>query len=302
MKKKILQGVCAVVVLAAIAVFAAAPIRNAKTDASDWMAQLDDERIIRTLSIPGTHDSGALYSIFDAFGKCQSLPISEQLTIGVRFLDIRLRLVDDELLVVHNFVDQKMNFRELLPQLTQFLQENPSEFLIVSIKEEASALHSDGTFSKALENMLGEYPDIVSSADQLPEQVGEARGKLYLLSRYPDNAMGIPCADHWQDNTSFELQNLYVQDHYRLQATSEKLPDILHTFDVADSGQYALVLNYSSCYISPSFPPAYAGITAGRINPWLKTNLAETEGHVGVLICDFITSDLAQRIIGRNFE
>lgn len=63
--------------------------------------------------IPGTHDSGAMHSIFDVAGKCQDLNIQQQLKIGVRFLDIRLRLKNDELEVVHSFVEQKLSFRSV---------------------------------------------------------------------------------------------------------------------------------------------------------------------------------------------
>lgn len=68
------------------------------------MKNLDDSLLISDMTIPGTHDSGALHSIFDVAGKCQDLNIKQQLKVGVRFLDIRLRLKNNELEVVHSFV------------------------------------------------------------------------------------------------------------------------------------------------------------------------------------------------------
>lgn len=290
------------IVLTVMTVAAAAPIRYSRHPAGNWMAELEDGRSIRTLSIPGTHDSGALYSFAGLFGKCQTLGIPRQLDIGVRFLDLRLRLVNDELMVYHNFVDQKANFDDVLEELVSFLKENPTEFLIVSLKEEDEPLRSGKKFSEALEAKLLQYPEVVCTDDNLPETVGSARGKMYIASRYEDSTMGMDCAAGWQNNSSFRLGDMYIQDHYKLGRVEEKLPDITEAFAAAASGKYSMVLNYSSCYLSKGFPPAYSGKTAHIINPWLRQQLTETDGPAGVVICDFITSELSAAIIGRNFQ
>ena len=72
----------------------------------DWMSKVSDDVNILDLSIPGTHDSGAQHSIADVAGKCQDLSISSQLEIGVRFLDIRLQLVNDEFRVVYRSIKE----------------------------------------------------------------------------------------------------------------------------------------------------------------------------------------------------
>lgn len=301
MKKRFIRTLISMVLLAAVAAFAAAPIRSPKADASGWMTQLDDGQPLAALSIPGTHDSGALYSFADVFGKCQTLTVAQQLQVGVRFLDVRLQLVDDELQVVHSFVDQKMNFHTLLGQMAAFLRANPSEFLLVSIKEEAAPKRSTAGFAQTLEAMLAAYPDCVSLERQLPDTVGSARGKMHILSRYADAAVGVPCLDGWQNNASFQLGSLYVQDHYKLHSADEKRPDILHAMELAASGTYELVLNYASCCLYAGFPPVYAGVPALSLQPWLQEQLAQGQEPLGVLVCDFMTSQLAQSIIGRNF-
>lgn len=301
MGKKIKAPITLALLLAMLTLGTLAPLQNARTDQSDWMASLSGDRSLGSLSIPGTHDSGALYSLLDVFGKCQTMPVSQQLKAGVRFLDLRLRLVEDELWIYHNFVEQKTDFQTMLEELVRFLREHPSEFLIVSLKEEASPIRSQVSFADTLEAMLSGYPDVVNTARALPETVGEARGMIQILARYGDASVGVPCADGWKDNTSFAIDRIYVQDHYQLSDTSEKIPDIERTFALAASGAYQLVLNYTSCYLSVSFPPAYAGVTALEINPWLRTRLPETTGPLGVMVCDFMTSELAQLIIERNF-
>lgn len=288
--------------LIGITIAAMAPIRYSRHSAGSWMAALEDDRSISTLSIPGTHDSGALYSFAGLFGKCQTLPVPQQLELGVRFLDLRLRLVDDELWIYHNFVEQKTNFDDTLEDLALFLQENPTEFLILSLKEEAEPIRSGKQFSEALENKLLQYPELLCADNSLPKTVGAARGKAFILARYDNSTIGIDCAEGWVNNAAFALNDLYIQDHYKLSDTAEKLPDITEAFTAANSGSYSLVLNYTSCYLSAGFPPSYAGTPAHTINPWLRQQLAKAEGPAGIVICDFITSELSTAIIRRNFS
>ena len=61
-----------------------------------------------------------------------------------------------------------------------------------------------------------------------------------------------------------------------------------------------LVLNFTSCYLDKAFPPSYAGTAAKDVNEWLKAYLDEQQGALGVVICDFITAELAEAIYERN--
>ncbi len=299
-KTKILK-IVGIVLVAAVAALATVPIEGARLDASSWMEGLDDGARISELSIPGTHDSGATHSIADVAGKCQSLTIDEQLELGVRFLDIRLKLNSDKLDVVHSFVDQGASFDSVLSDMVSFVESNPTEFLIVSIKEDADADNSTVSFAEKLEEMLFEH-SVVSRNTRLPETVGEARGKIYIVSRYDDASIGIPAYSGWRDSTSFELGELYVQDNYCISDVEVKKTDIESAFAACALGKYSLVLNFTSCYIDSGFPPTYAATPAREINPWLCEKIAEQNGSVGVLVCDFMTSELSEIIIGRNFK
>ena len=45
---------------------------------------------------------------------------------------------------------------------------------------------------------------------------------------------------------------------------------------------------------------SYAGTAAKAVNGWLLDTLAETEGSTGVLIMDFVTSELVKMVYERN--
>ena len=282
---------------------AVVPLQKSQSDHSTWMAALDDEAKLNSLSIPGTHDSGALHSLAEVSGKCQSLSIGEQLKIGVRFLDIRLQLVDNKLKVVHSFTDQMTDFEDALADITAFIRDHNREFLIVSIKEDASPKRSNQAFVDVLEAMLLSCSEI-SHETSLPETVGDARGSIYIVARYKNASIGLPCYDGWEDDASFVLGDIYIQDNYRVSNAEEKIADIRQTYTVALEGTHALVLNYTSCYLSSCFPPIYAGLPAHAINRDTHDAASNeyANGPLGVIVCDFITTELADVIIGRNFR
>ena len=300
-RKQILQALC----LALTAVLTAAallPVERSVCDNSRWMAELPNDTVLNTMTIPGTHDSGALYSFAGVSGKCQSVPIDQQLKMGVRFLDIRLKLVRNELHVVHSFVDQKQTLAAVLEDITAFIAENPTEFLLVSIKEDAAPVKSDRSFASRLEEMLGKYAGIISADRELPDTLGEMRGKIYILARYEDASVGIPAYHGWQDSTTFDLNGMHIQDHYEISDVADKQRDILNAIDKADTRQYSIVLNFTSCYLDHGFPPTSAAAPARTINPWLTDFLQNTESCSGIFVCDYITSELTDALIERNFS
>ncbi len=61
----------------------------------DWMKLLSDTLPVCKLSIPGTHDSGAIYG--GCMLKTQDAGIFSQLELGIRAFDIRLAEKDGKL-------------------------------------------------------------------------------------------------------------------------------------------------------------------------------------------------------------
>lgn len=310
--KNILLGLLALICVALITVLVILGVANSGVGAReldendmmlDWMSRLDDKTPLNEVFIPGTHDSGALYSFLGVSGKCQSYTIGEQLSMGVRFFDIRLQLRGSELAVVHSFVDQKLSFDAVLEDIKAFLTENPSEFIIISIKEDADAKEPALPFEVAVESALREnLGSLLSSSAELPSSVGKARGKVHIVSRYGGASMGVPAHSGWADSTSFELGSLYVQDYYAIDSVEAKMGDIKNAFSVASEKKYALVLNFTSCYLSDGFPPAHAPTTAKLINPLLSEILNGGEAAPCVFVSDFVTPEIIHQIINENFS
>ena len=86
----------------------------------DWMKDIPDETKISEMTIPGTHDSCALFGICCA--RTQTWTLVEQMKAGIRYFDIRLRRINDTLRAYHAFVDQKETFDKILAYTFDFLE------------------------------------------------------------------------------------------------------------------------------------------------------------------------------------
>ena len=263
--------------------------KNNNTDYSAWMKNLDDNTSLRNINMPGSHDTMALYSIGDLAGQCQSLSLEDQLNLGVRFLDIRLKEDKNELKAVHGFIDQRASFASITNTIENFIAANPSETIIISVKEEADPSKSDISFDESLKGYLNK--DIYYLNNSLPNTLGEVRGKVILLSRYDKASIGIPAYQGWEDSCSFTLPNdIYVQDTYKITSKEQKQDEVVKCFN--ESG-HALKINFLSAYRTNGFPPSYAPSAANDINPWINEEIGKYSDR-GIVLYDFVTESNMQ--------
>ena len=262
--------------------------RAKNVDYSSWMSQLPDNTPITSVNMPGTHDTMALYSVGDLAGQCQSLKLEDQLKIGVRFLDIRLQLVNNELKAVHGFIDQRESFKDIVNTVDKFLKAHNSEYIIMSIKEEADAKKSTISFDDAVKKCRkSNWSKRQSLATG--ETVADYRGQVIIMSRYAGATIGIPAYEGWIDNATFNLPNgIHVQDQYKLKSCQEKIDAIDDCFNRQD--EY-MKINFLSGYIDGGFPPSYAPSVANTVNKWIKENI-KSYLFRGIVLFDFVTSDL----------
>lgn len=252
---------------------------------SKWMESLSDLTLLRTIAMPGSHDTMALHSIGDLAGQCQSLSLEDQLNLGVRFLDIRLKEDKNELKAVHGFVDQKAKFDSITKTIEKFIEDNPSEFIIMSVKEEDDPSFSTISFEDCLKGYL--KSDIYWKNDILPLTLGQVRGKVLLLSRYASPTIGINAYDGWADSCSFTLSkhDIYVQDTYKITSSEDKKEEIKKCFNEIG---HMLKINFLSAYRTDYFPPSYAPSAALDINPWINDEISNYKDR-GIVLYDFVT-------------
>lgn len=287
---------------------------------TEWMKELHDTLPICKISIPGTHDSGTTKG--GPMLKTQSSDISSQLQQGIRAFDIRLQKKDDKLGIYHSHAFQDIYWEDdVLPAFLHFLQEHPTETLIVSLKKEGGELQD---YASLLSASLGEatyQPYFVM--DFSPElTLKDCRGKILFLHR--DRAMeeypGAACMG-WKDNATCELtlRNnkglegfALLQDEYQYESGSKKEAEkkigaCIHNFDSVSS-EPAFSRRWGISFVSATgLPLGTPLVFANQINKPVTEYLKKAGNqNYGIVFIDFVNdqegADLVQCLIGSNFD
>ncbi|KAI1435711.1 phosphatidylinositol-specific phospholipase C [Xylaria sp. CBS 124048] len=157
---------------------------------SRWMRQIDDAYPLTALSIPGTHNSPTYHVALPSV-RCQAVGIRKQLENGVRFFDIRVNVTqgDTVLALVHSAFPVALSgtryFRGLVDVIFAFLDENPSETIIMSVKREGTGRGTDQRLSKILKEKF--YREDRWYTEPRIPKLGEVRGRIVLLRRHAND-------------------------------------------------------------------------------------------------------------------
>lgn len=292
---------------------------------NNWMKEIDDDKNLLSLDIPGTHDCVTQYVQFSHISKCQNRNIYEQLCLGIRALDIRVKSNGDRLCMVHGYAKAfntpdksgaAMDMADVLKHCYRFLKEFPEETIVFQFKND-----SGREMEKCFHNLF--YTYIKGNEDKwfLENRVPamkEVRGKIYLIRRC---RMDLNNPDFNNTNTGLDFSGWVEQD------TAVPNPLILETdsvdnavFVIQDRYKYRPRPRWSEC-IKPFLDEriAFNGIyvinylsTAGGlkgpennakyINAQFMNYETDKSKYYGTTYLDFPHSDLTKKIIKNNFE
>jgi 1-phosphatidylinositol phosphodiesterase len=312
----------------------AAAVRGAARVAvplQSWMAQVPDDRTLGELSIPGTHDSCALYGGFVAC--TQTMSLTEQFSAGIRWFDIRLVWDGTTLRAHHGIVDERVTLTDVLESLVGCLDQQPSEgrvsseAVFVSIKDEGSDA-DPAAFAQAVQAVLTRYAGrlhwvgLARDERQPMPTLGELRGKIVVLARSdlgrgvglrlapwpasnatvvsftPDDAdFPVAVEDDWNIENPFDLAAKWTAVETSLEAVAAA-PDAWHlTFTSASS---SLLTNWPAMAAEGPWTHHSIGINS-RLAALLKTWPADAS--LGTVVMDFPgypEMQICPAIISRN--
>ncbi|MCL1079164.1 phosphatidylinositol-specific phospholipase C [Parashewanella spongiae] len=143
------------------------------------MKMLPDSLPIRSISIPGTHDSAARHGGDSA--QTQSLSITQQLNGGIRFLDIRLRHASDKFSLYHGFISQKLHLDAVLNEARTFLINNPSETIFMRLRKEYKDGKNTRSWQETYNDYVNEFSDVMWTSSEYDPELGSVRGRIIVL-------------------------------------------------------------------------------------------------------------------------
>jgi hypothetical protein len=103
-----------------------------------WLSQIDDQQDIRSLIIPGTHNS-CTFNTDLSVSQCQSYDIYDQFYSGVRYFDIRVKITDGVPRIFHGLDDLGMTLYDLADAFEALLGDFPSELVLIRMQREETA-------------------------------------------------------------------------------------------------------------------------------------------------------------------
>ena len=271
-----------------------------------WMSALTDDTALTALAIPGTHDTMTARCT-ERYYATQEDSLAEQLTYGVRFLDIRLRRT---LVAAHREWVSDISGQDILDTVGQFLADNPSECVIMRIQNANEAKDDYPAYGEAIHGLIGANLDLFHrwETPQSPwPTLGQCRGRVLALECAPpmyafSERQGIVWAQNWHDNPYLDIQDLWDGP-----SIEDKKNAIARALRHGDDDLNTLIINHISATNGElGHPDAYAQI----LNPYTRTlneairHEATTESENyrgrGIQIYDFISPELAAAVIELN--
>ncbi|KAG8626628.1 hypothetical protein KVT40_005573 [Elsinoe batatas] len=310
------------------------------SDLSSWMGHLNDRTPISALSIPGTHNSPTCHKALPSV-RCQAVGIRAQLDNGVRFFDIRVQPESpddpgrDGLILVHGVFPISLTgnkyLRDLVNETRSFLDANPSETVIMSIKREGPGTHNDAQLSMILKDHYARPGDDKWYTEPRLPTLGEVRGKIVVMRRFAlDDRLrgewggrGIYIdAENWAYNTPNDRHgDVCVQDFCEVLETEnidQKIRVCCEHLDRSSGEEcnmdearggplYLNFLSASNFWKVGCWPDRIAA----KVNPAVIGHLAMNhdkdnrgDGSAGVVVCDWVGDngdwDLVRCIVGMN--
>ncbi|XP_054240172.1 1-phosphatidylinositol phosphodiesterase-like [Indicator indicator] len=251
----------------------------------DWMAELPDALPLSHLSIPGTHDSLSLFG--GRRLRCQSWGLEAQLAAGVRFLDVRCKLVRGELHVYHLCTFQRASLRGVLRRTLRFLRAHPGEAVLMRIKEELPIFSRPGFATWLHRCLLEEGQDHVWCKEEVPT-LGQVRGKIVVLEALAREVLGIP------------YEQLSISDAWNVLSLERKWARARRHLERAAAGDHA-TMHLTFCSGNGLF--TCPEDVARFVNPRCYQHLQRRRGQPmrwGVVILDFPGAGLLRLIMESN--
>lgn len=270
-------------------------------DTRRWQTNLlEDTKPVSIVSMPGTHDSAAYTGTF-SWVRTQTDTITQQLNRGIRYLDYRVSQSGEELYMYHGKfnVGNGKTLTEHFREVSQFLDQNPGEFVLIRIKKENDAPKTYEEYLK-LQGMVMKSIAYSGLADKcyqnlsgIAPTVKDVRGKVLILDDFLGGML--------ESIAAYQYRTLAIQDHYDNVSTSQKLIDVTAQIAEAETNEARLTLNYLSHTYRASTPYTLAQ----EMNPNVALILKGANPpfyNVGTLIMDYPTDDLIKEIIQVNLH
>ena len=147
------------------------------------LSKLKDTTLVSQLSLIGTHDSctfGVKFP-FRFTSQCVTQTLQEQLEMGVRYFDIRLKLVNGRLMAYHGLADCDIPWIMIQTLFDVFLSNNPKEIVFVRVLRADDTFKTKTTDDEWIKALLSSCFTTFTECYK-DQPIGELRGKIVCIN------------------------------------------------------------------------------------------------------------------------
>jgi 1-phosphatidylinositol phosphodiesterase len=335
-----LRGIVAALAVVSGMAALPAPAQALTCGTVNWMQCKSDNLLVSRLTLPGTHDSGAIgggglqgfCGVGADYARAQDVGLRRQLDMGVRFLDIRFGAANwasnPRLQVFHGLCAMPIyadasgpvpsGWTTVMGDVLGFLNAHPSETVLLSVKDE------DGSHPWAFSNLMAQMVTRSGTSrwwlnDYLPT-LAQSRGKIVLLRRFDRQvfnvgAGGLNAFNGWPVNTTGTgVRNMVIEDQYSRLTPQRKRDLVASSVSSAharlQANDYRLSITFTSgnellspiwsCTVALQGTPCSITNYSNVLNPYLYDRFPSA-GRSGAIVMDRVYTELVQRVVSSNY-
>lgn len=319
-----------------ISTFQISKEQSTSLNMANWMSNLPDDKKILLINIPGSHNTAAnvLHPLGESVARTQNRTIPELLRFGVRKLDIRVTIRellegdddDSDLSTCHgmfdcyfideNNVTKNLTFKHILLDIKDFLEEYPTETVIVWTQSEKGDSYQN--YKRAIELFEKLVGDIFVKFDK-NLKLGDVRGKIVSTTYKTDliDSEGKPIYHFGIDGGTDleEIHRKFIDYYYNTwevtgQLKVEEVKEFLRTYDLSIKeveeefekkiDDYPISYSVACTGEHQSILP-FPKIQADIVNPFILGYDFKKGNYYGWIDMDFASLELAKTLIDTNF-
>lgn len=319
-----------------ISTFQISKEQSTSLNMANWMSNLPDDKKILLINIPGTHNTAAnvLHPLGESVARTQNRTIPELLRFGVRKLDIRVTIrellegddEDSDLSTCHgmfdcyfideNNVTKNLTFKHILLDIKDFLEEYPTETVIVWTQSEKGDSYQN--YKRAMELFEKLVGDIFVKFDK-NLKLGDVRGKIVSTTYKTDliDSEGKAIYHFGIDGGTDleEIHRKFIDYYYNTwevtgQLKVEEVKEFLRTYDLSIKeveeefekkiDDYPISYSVACTGEHQSILP-FPKIQADIVNPFILGYDFKKGNYYGWIDMDFASLELAKTLIDTNF-
>lgn len=319
-----------------ISTFQISKEQSTSLNMANWMSNLPDDKKILLINIPATHNTAAnvLHPLGESVARTQNRTIPELLRFGVRKLDIRVTIrellegddEDSDLSTCHgmfdcyfideNNVTKNLTFKHILLDIKDFLEEYPTETVIVWTQSEKGDSYQN--YKRAIELFEKLVGDIFVKFDK-NLKLGDVRGKIVSTTYKTDliDSEGKAIYHFGIDGGTDleEIHRKFIDYYYNTwevtgQLKVEEVKEFLRTYDLSIKeveeefekkiDDYPISYSVACTGEHQSILP-FPKIQADIVNPFILGYDFKKGNYYGWIDMDFASLELAKTLIDTNF-